>query len=352
MEKASYLVFSLHGSVYGLSVSYVREILFLPELTPVTEAPPYISGMFNFRSRIVPVMDLHARLGYKPRPYQITDRVIVLEWGELALALIANRVHDVLELASDQIEPPPAYGQDEGAYSRFFEGLAKVDEDIITLLNLEQLVHQSASLRNLYRDERDVEGLDEIRTILEIEEHPVFMPGAGERERTIFHDRAVSLLHESDKYDMTGLLPLAVAELNKEYLGIELEAVMEFTYLRNFTPVPCCPDFILGCMNRRGFILTVVDISGLLNMPIRRANLTGKKVVVVNYEDIYAGVLVDDVLDVLYVSADQICEPPSAVKSGGEEYVKGTYSYGGKMLGLLDLKKIILGTELVVNESV
>jgi len=352
MEKNSYLVFSLHDSRYGIRVGHVAEILMLPELKPVTEAPPYISGMFNFRGRIVPVMDLHVRLGHRGRHYRLNDRLIVLEWGEMMLGLVVNQVHDVIETGPELLEPPPTYGLSNGDYSRFFEGMAKLRDEIITLLNLEQLVRQSAPLRNLYRDEDDIEEPEEISTLLSPDEHPAHMPNIDESERVILRERALNLLREADKQDFTGHRPYALVELGGEYYGVELDIVREFTNLGNLTPVPCCPDHIVGCMNRRGFILTVADIRGLLNLPILRENLLQKKVVVVNIGEIYAGVLVDDVLDVLHISSDEIGDPPSAVASGPDAHIRGACLREGRTVGLLDMRKILLSGDLVVNETV
>ena len=360
MEKNSYLVFSLFNSRYGVRVPSVREILLLPELTPVTEAPPYISGLFNFRGRIIPVMDLHVRFGYKPQPYHLEDRVIVLELDELIMALIVNEVFNVQELESEQVESPPTYGQEEGHFSRFFEGLARLDEDIIHLLNFEQLVHQSASLHNLFRDERDVEGLEEIETRMELEEHPVFMPQADEAERKILHKRAKNLLHKSageDFTEQTGLSAVAVVELGGEVFGVELEYVTEFTELKELTPVPCCPPHIVGCMNLRGAILTVVDIASVMGLSsssevLKKDDENSGKAIVSDINGVHAGIMVEEVLDVRYITPGEKTQVPAASRAGGEEYLKWTFNYENKNIGLLDLKKIILEGDLVVNETV
>ena len=76
-----YLTFLLQDVWYAVEVSQVREILRLPALTPVTEAPHYMIGVANYRGRMLPVMDLGLRLGQPPRSYRIHDHVIVLEQG-------------------------------------------------------------------------------------------------------------------------------------------------------------------------------------------------------------------------------------------------------------------------------
>ncbi len=345
-----YLVFSLYGSRYGIRVGSVREIILLPELTPVTEAPPYITGMFNFRGRIVPTMDLHVRLGYKPQNYNLTDRIIVLEQDEILTALIVDQVLDVQEIPRALIEPPPSYGQGGESYSRFFEGIARLDDNIVVLLDLEQLISRSASLRNLYREEGDVEELEAVEPVLEITDHPVFMKDFTEGDREVLKNRAAGLLRQAENKDDTGMRPMAVVELGDELYGVALDVVVEFGEVRNITPVPCTPRHIVGCLNLRGSILTVVDVRGILNLEITNEDPIGRKVVVVQVNEIYAGVLVNEVSDVLYIAPNEIHEAPAAVRASGD-YITGTYQYGERLVGLLDLGRVIEEGNLVVNES-
>src|SRR5690349_14814383 len=100
-----HLIFTLRGSVYGVPASAVREILWLPELTPVEESPRYVAGVLNLRGRIVPVIDLNIRFGLAPRRCRLEDSVIILE-GEGSLAgLIVTAVRDVWDIPPDAVEP-------------------------------------------------------------------------------------------------------------------------------------------------------------------------------------------------------------------------------------------------------
>ena len=89
-----HLIFTLRGGVYAVPASAVREILWLPELTPVEESPRYVAGVLNLRGRIVPVIDLNVRFGHAPRPYHLEDSVILFEWEDAIAGLIVNSVRD------------------------------------------------------------------------------------------------------------------------------------------------------------------------------------------------------------------------------------------------------------------
>jgi purine-binding chemotaxis protein CheW len=149
----------------------------------------------------------------------------------------------------------------------------------------------------------------------------------------------------------TQQIPLAIVGLSGEFFGVELEMVREFTDLQRITPVPCCPDYIVGDMNLRGDILTVVDIRRALQMPVVPAAPT-TKVMVVPLGDSLVGVLVDQVFDVFDLDPYALSAVPSAIKAINDTYLKGTISCSGKILTILDLQNILAAGDLIVNEEV
>ena len=150
---------------------------------------------------------------------------------------------------------------------------------------------------------------------------------------------------------LPGLTPLAVIGLNGEYFGFELELVREFTDLRKITPIPCTPAHIIGNMNLRGEIITIIDIRNLLNLSAN-ASSTNSKAMVIHVDDLIAGVTVDEVFDVMYLQPSEMRPIPAAVHSSNDEYLRGTAPYREKMMSILDMSKIITKGELIVNEEI
>jgi purine-binding chemotaxis protein CheW len=179
---------------------------------------------------------------------------------------------------------------------------------------------------------------------------PLFFHNAAPWEREILLERARNLTSSLEEQSATQRLPLAIVGLSGEYFGVELETVREFTDLQRTTPVPCCPNYIVGDMNLRGDILTVVDIRRVLQMPVVEANPTAK-VIVVPVGDALVGVLVDQVFDVFDLDPLALTAVPSAIKAINDTYLKGTVSCHGKMLAILDLPKILTNGGLTVNEE-
>lgn len=390
MEHKSYLIFKLNQYRYGLETSVVQEIFFLPELTPVQEAPPDIVGVLNLRGNILPVMDLSLRFGHRSIQYQITDSTIVIEWQGFSVGIIVNTVEEVKEIETAMIQAQISYGRKittEGHH--FVAGFAKLNTDIVTLLDPQHLIEYSEVLNPLipFQDKQnrslsrrlghDPELADQVNPEAETTALPgeteakdtekstpltdrgdrfdgdgqeYFCPQATPEERAIFRERAANLILASDRQDITGLISLAVVMLNGEYFGLDLSLVREFTDIKQITPVPCCGDFILGNMNLRGEIVTLVDIRQLLNLSGDGVNDVAKAMVV-HLKDIVAGITIDEVCDVIYLQPSEIKPAPTSGHSGNNEYLRGTALYRDKILGLIDFHKIITEQELVVNQE-
>lgn len=343
----SYLIFSLQGSLYGVNATLVQEIFYLPELTTAIEAPDEIVGVINLRGKIVPIMDLNLRLGRQPQKYQLSDSIIVLEWQKRLLGILVNQVREVKNLDPGHIEMAVQYGSGLETGSKFTAGIAKADGEIITILNQENLTQFLSSSE----PETDLEIAVDQANYPKPKQTFEFYDHLTTAEKAILRERADNLLQLPQNQDFLGLIPLAVIGLNGEYFGLDLKFVREFTDIRKLTPIPCCPPHILGNMNLRGEIVTLIDIRGLLNLASNTNNL-GKQAMLVSIDDLVAGIAVDEVLDVTYVNPAELKAVPAAVHAEGNAFLKGTAHYREKMMSILDMLKIFSQENLFVEEEV
>lgn len=352
MEYDAYLIFELSGQRYGIVASAVQELFFLPDVTAIAEAPTYIVGVLDLRGEILPVMDLHLRLGRQSPLYQLSDSVIVLQSQTYRIGILVNQVYEVQLVSTNQITVDPLYQPVQSLNRSFSKGVAKVDDKIITLLDPDRLVQHSSQFlaeQNAHTTEENGKNskLTEIgnqgQTFQDRYAH--FPPDA----RQILQYRTENLRRSLETQDVGELLPLAVIGLADEYFGFGLGAVHEFTDIHRITPVPCCPSHIIGNMNLRGEIITLVDIRGLINLPPTKPM---HKAIVVRWQQLVAGVAVDEIFDVVYVHPADIKTAPAAVHSIADEYLQGIASYRGKMMSIINLPKILTSGTLVVNEEV
>ncbi|MBI5752940.1 MAG: purine-binding chemotaxis protein CheW [Hydrogenophilales bacterium] len=353
------LIFDLDDARFGLDATLVRESVWLPELTPVEEAPPYIAGIFSLRGQIVPVTDLNLRFGHPALPYRFGDQIVVLELDQLLMGLIVSEVREVIELSAEAIQPPPEFDGEAHRHAHLVAGEARVGDDIVTLLDVSQLMHGSqAPLPSPPPQAEEGATPSLARSAGEGWGGGMhFCPEATPEQRAIFHARARALMEAATEEEGTRL-PLAVVELDGEYFGIGLEAVQEFCDIARPTPSPCCPPHILGAIGLRGNLFTLLDLRAALNLP-RAAQRSGKAVIArastrfgTGLGEQAVGVAVDQVHDVIYLREEELQATPSALREQHGAEVKGAAPYGGKMMAVLNLPALLAREEWIVNETV
>jgi purine-binding chemotaxis protein CheW len=357
-----YLIFNLNNLKYGIDPLVVKEIFLLPELMPIAQTPLDIVGILNLRGEVIPVMHLELRLGGSFSECHLNDSIVVVEQGDLTLGMIVNTVQEVMMIESQQIQAQVDYQQLRAGNqssipinSAFISGIAKVEEEMIVLLNPDALIREPDAVKNLLNPSEHQEEIapsPKEQSIFTSNFYERCCPQATPEERNIFRQRAEALAQtlSEGKEEATEQSPLAVVSLNGEYFGLDLAKVREFTKVSSFTSIPCCPQHIIGNMNLRGEILTLVDIRPTLNLEASSVS-TGSQAVVVQVDDIVAGLPVDEVLDVMYVRSEEIDSVPIAI-SANSDYFQGNTAYSERIITILDLDKLITEGELVVNETV
>lgn len=102
------LTFLIGGDEFCLPVAQVREIRIWSAPTPLPHADPALQGVINLRGLVLPVIDPSVRLGLPPPGSRVRPVIIVIEEKGRQAGVIADRVMDILAIATTSIEPPPA----------------------------------------------------------------------------------------------------------------------------------------------------------------------------------------------------------------------------------------------------
>jgi purine-binding chemotaxis protein CheW len=136
--------------------------------------------------------------------------------------------------------------------------------------------------------------------------------------------------------------------LASETYGIESSFVREVYQLKDFTPLPGVPSFVLGIVNVHGQILSVVDLKKFFNLPDKGLG-EFNKVIILHNVCMEFGILADAVLGTQSVPLDAIQAPPVTVTGIGAEYLKGIT---GEHVIVLDAEKILTDEKIIVNELV
>jgi len=128
--------------------------------------------------------------------------------------------------------------------------------------------------------------------------------------------------------------------LGDELYGIDVLQVQEVLKNTEIAQVPGAPDFILGIINLRGNVVTVVDARVRFGMPPKPAD-ESSRIIVVDAFDKVIGLLVDNVSEVAYVPNSQIEQAPNVGTDDGNRFVSGVSNREGVLLIMLDLAKLI-----------
>ena len=154
--------FFLAGEEYGVEVRQVQEIRRVTEITSVPRAPEFIRGVINLRGRILPVLDLRRRLALGEVAMDRVARIVVVRIKERLLGLLVDGASQVLKVKVSQIEPPPEEVLQQGG--DYIRGVAKLDDRLIILVDLERLLaHElSAAGASAQGGARAVELKDEV----------------------------------------------------------------------------------------------------------------------------------------------------------------------------------------------
>lgn len=130
--------FNIGEEVFGVDILKVQEINRMAEITRVPNAPDYVEGVINLRGKVIPIIDLRARLGMEQKEFDKETRIIVVELEDKVIGFIVDSVNEVLRINKSITEPPPPMVA--GIDSEFITAIAKLSERLIILLDLEKIL--------------------------------------------------------------------------------------------------------------------------------------------------------------------------------------------------------------------
>lgn len=136
-----YVTFRLEKELFGVEVSRTKEILSLTPITRVPQTPDYMLGVINLRGQVVPVIDMRRKMGLVAGDETEDTCIIVVEVfvdGEsITVGALADAVREVIEIRTDQIEPPPKLGT--RLKTEFITGMGKIGDQFMILLNIDRI---------------------------------------------------------------------------------------------------------------------------------------------------------------------------------------------------------------------
>ncbi len=177
-----------------------------------------------------------------------------------------------------------------------------------------------------------------------------------EEKKKILKKRAQDIAQEPKKEEVEEYIEVVEFLLAYERYGIESSYVREVYPLKEFTPLPCTPPFVLGIINVRGRILSVIDIKKFFDLPEKGLGDLNKVIilhsegpVLSEVEGMEFGILADVVLGVHNVLLSELQPSLPTLTGIREEYLKGVT---GERVVILDAEKLLSDKKIAVHEEV
>ncbi len=148
----------------------------------------------------------------------------------------------------------------------------------------------------------------------------------------------------SDSVDNDEVLQWVTFKLDKETYGINVMQVQEVLRYTEIAPVPGAPTYVLGIINLRGNVVTVIDTRSRFGL-VSNEVTDNTRIVIIEAEKQVIGILVDSVAEVVYLKGSEIDVAPNVGNDESAKYIQGVSNREGELLILVDLDKLLSDDE-------
>jgi len=160
----------------------------------------------------------------------------------------------------------------------------------------------------------------------------------------ILRRRAESLAQVQEEAAPEETVGLLMFRLGEEWYAVSIDAVREVYNEYTVTRIPCVPDFVLGVINVRGEIVSVTDLGTLIRVPSRSELDIEHELpsaIIVSTGRCVSAIVVDEIGDIVDVSAGALEPPLSTLDKAQAEYMSGSVYVGGLLVGIVNVEKIL-----------
>jgi purine-binding chemotaxis protein CheW len=135
------MTFKSGNEYFGLEIRYVNTIIQLQSVTKIPETEDYIKGLINLRGKVIPVIDVRLRFKQPELDYNDRTCIIVINVKSMMVGLIVEQIAEVVEIADDNILPPPTIGRGDKGHNKYVYGIGKVGDTVKLLLDPDKLLN-------------------------------------------------------------------------------------------------------------------------------------------------------------------------------------------------------------------
>ena len=301
--KIEVVVFKVDEEEFALKISTIKEIIRVPVLTKIPDAPQYISGLCSLRGNLLPVIDSRKLFGMPDKDLAESSRIIVTEIHGKLVGLVSDKVSEVISVEENVIKEPPSSlkGVDGGVIKGIL--IFENGKRVVMLLDAEKLIKFGTldGVTNHIHITADIVKGSERK---EVEEEQIVIFNIGEGE-----------------------------------YACNIDNVKEIIRLPEIMKVPDTAPYIEGVLSIRNQLMAVINLGKLLGMNFKQPD-ESSRVVIINNGSVSFGVIVDKVAHVIPVQKE-LFEENSRIANCS--YIKGIFNLnnGSRLIMMLDPHKLI-----------
>jgi purine-binding chemotaxis protein CheW len=307
VEDLPYVTFTLGRESFGINLKMVEEIIELPSVTKVPDAPPYVLGVICLREQVLPLLDLSKMLHAEPAERPVDpDMVILLSFGQAKLGIVVDGIQEIIRIREEDMLPPPQTLSEREATT--LEGVVLRPDRMVSLLKILDIVTGE-----------DQAKIAAMSTSL--------IPEQTEDTQAAGHE-----------------LPMVVFRLGSEAYSLRLHEVREIIMVGNITPIPRAPAFIEGVLNLRGEVMPVIDLRSRFGLP-RQAVSSVSRIVITPIGGVSTGLIVDAVDEVKSVDQRHLEDPPKVSAVGANAFIEKVARVNDGVIFLLNVQCLLTEVE-------
>jgi len=271
--------FTVAGQEYAIDIQFAKEIVQIPDaIVKIPNSPPYLLGVINLRSRLLPLIDLKHLFSLEQETTDQQGRILVITFNDHTIGLVTDTVSEVLRVPVSLIDPMPViFSQAQNLMD--ISRICRLDDGkkLVSIVSMERLFAQNAIQESMEKAEsmnQQSEGEVTTRNTSETEEQ------------------------------------LVVYRLADGEFGVPIVSIQEIVRIPDeLTRIPKAPDFVEGVINLRGNILPVIDHRKRLGLPPCEKN-DKQRIIVFAIHGLKTGFIVDSVSEVIKIPSSAIVQAP------------------------------------------
>ncbi len=133
-----FLEFTLGSEDYAIPLLSVREVISVPETTPIPKAPSHFLGIMNLRGQVISVVDLRTKLKIKGKENNAEESVIIVDINGMNLGIVVDSINKVLAFTDEEVNEVPEIETQVNA--EYIQGVYRKEDSLTVLLDVAKVL--------------------------------------------------------------------------------------------------------------------------------------------------------------------------------------------------------------------